>query len=86
MANCIQTNKLLIDEHQALQTLYNSHERKLREHQTENDQLVGTLNNDNYFTCGRFFFVRAWKGGGQLTFAFDLSLVLMWCFKTTGML
>ena len=43
MANCIQTNKLLIDEHQALQTLYNAHERKLRESQTENDQIVGSL-------------------------------------------
>ena len=46
MANCIQTNKLLIDEHQALQTLYNSHERKLRESQTENDQLVSALYTD----------------------------------------
>ena len=43
MANCIQTNKLLIDEHQALQTLYNAHERKLRESQTETDQIVGSL-------------------------------------------
>ncbi len=43
MANCIQTNKLLIDEHQALQTLYNAHERKLRESQTENDQIVSAL-------------------------------------------
>ena len=42
MANCIQTNKLLIDEHQALQTLYNAHERKLRESQTENDQIVSS--------------------------------------------
>ena len=43
MTNSIETNKLLIDEHQALQTLYNSHERKLKENQAENDQLVSIL-------------------------------------------
>ena len=40
MSSSITTNKILIDEHQALQTLYNSHERKLKESQTETDQLV----------------------------------------------
>ena len=36
----MDTNKILIDEHQALQTLYNAHERKLNESQIEADQLV----------------------------------------------
>ena len=38
--SCMDTNKILIDEHQALQTLYNAHERKLNESQIEADQLV----------------------------------------------
>ena len=38
--NCMDTNKILIDEHQALQTLYNAHERKMNESQIEADQLV----------------------------------------------
>ena len=42
MMNSIETNKHLIDEHQALQTLYNAHERKLKESQSENDQIVST--------------------------------------------
>ena len=38
----METNKILIDEHQALQTLYNAHERKMNESQIEADQLVST--------------------------------------------
>ena len=35
-----QTNQALIDEHHALQLAYNSHEKKLRDVETENDRLV----------------------------------------------
>ena len=35
-----QTNQALIDEHHALQLAYNSHEKKLKEVETENDRLV----------------------------------------------
>ena len=35
-----QTNQALIDEHHALQLAYNSHEKKLRDIETENDRLV----------------------------------------------
>ena len=54
--NSIAANKTLIDEHQALQTLYNSHERKLNESQIEKEQLVSSLKmaleycNDNNYT------------------------------------
>lgn len=48
VTNGIETNKLLIDEHQALQTLYNAHERKLKESQTESDQLVSAV---CFFDC-----------------------------------
>lgn len=35
-----QTNQALIDEHHALQLAYNSHEKKLKEVEAENDRLV----------------------------------------------
>lgn len=35
-----QTNQALVDEHQALQLAYNSHEVKLKEVEVENDRLV----------------------------------------------
>ena len=38
-----QTNQALIDEHHALQLAYNSHEKKLKEIETENDRLVSCL-------------------------------------------
>ena len=43
-----QTNQALIDEHQALQLAYNSHEKKLRDIQMENDRLVSS---DWLHTC-----------------------------------
>ena len=43
LAKMTQANKFLKDEHQALHTLYNAHERKLKESQIENDQIVGSL-------------------------------------------
>ena len=53
MVNSIDTNKQLIDEHQALSTLYNSHERKLKESQVENDQLVSECTVLNTLCCIR---------------------------------
>lgn len=35
-----QTQQALFDEHQALQLAYNSHEKKLKEVEIENDRLV----------------------------------------------
>ena len=43
-----QTNQALIDEHQALQLAYNSHEKKLKDVEAENDRLVSS---DCHPTC-----------------------------------
>ena len=40
LASSQQTNQALVDEHQALQLAYNSHEVKLKEVEAENDRLV----------------------------------------------
>ena len=37
-----QTHQALYDEHQALQMAYSSHEKKLKEVETENDRLVSS--------------------------------------------
>lgn len=37
-----QTNQALIDEHHALQLAFSSHEKKLKEVETENDHLVSS--------------------------------------------
>jgi len=36
-----RTNQALLDEHQALQMVFNAHETKLRETEQENDRLIG---------------------------------------------
>ena len=43
LASAQQTNQALVDEHQALQLAYNSHEVKLKEVEAENDRLVSDM-------------------------------------------
>ena len=43
LVSSLQANQALVDEHQALQLVYSSHELKLKEVEAENDRLVSVL-------------------------------------------